>query len=53
MISRNRTGRKNMVVYLSEYIHPDAEALLRKRAEVVDSFEHAEILMRLSCGLQR
>ena len=31
-----------MVVYLSEYIHPDAEALLRKRAEVVDSFEHAE-----------
>lgn len=31
-----------MVVYLSEYIHPDAEALLRKRTDVVTTFDHVE-----------
>lgn len=33
-----------MIVYLSEYIHPDAEALLREHVEVVDSFDEAEKL---------
>ena len=31
-----------MRVYLSEFIHPDAAALLRRRAEVVDTWEQAE-----------
>ena len=31
-----------MVVYLSEYIDPAAEALLRANAEVVDNFDHIE-----------
>lgn len=31
-----------MVVYLSEYIHPDAERLLRSHAEVTDSFDNIE-----------
>jgi len=31
-----------MAVYLSEYIHPTAQALLREHAKVVDTFEHPE-----------
>ena len=31
-----------MVVYLSEYIDPAAEALLRSKAEVVNSFDRIE-----------
>lgn len=33
-----------MIVYLSEYIHPDAEALLRRHAKVVNNFDNPEKL---------
>lgn len=31
-----------MIVYLSEFIHPDAEKMLREHAEVVTNFDYAE-----------